>query len=87
MSSEGTASNAAPQVPNLQVIAQYIKDLSFENPGAAAEINQRPQIDLAVDLNAKRIENERRRAEKRKQVEAQEAAREEIRKKAAESIK
>lgn len=58
MSSEGTASNAAPQVPNLQVIAQYIKDLSFENPGAAAEINQRPQIDLAVDLNAKRIENE-----------------------------
>jgi preprotein translocase subunit SecB len=32
--------------------------LSFENPGAAAEINQRPQIDLAVDLNAKRIEND-----------------------------
>lgn len=58
MSSEGTAPNAAPEAPNLQVMAQYIKDLSFENPGAAAEINQRPQIDLAVDLNAKRIENE-----------------------------
>lgn len=58
MSSEGTDTNAAPQVPNLQVMAQYIKDLSFENPGAAAEINQRPQIDLAVDLNAKRLENE-----------------------------
>jgi preprotein translocase subunit SecB len=58
MSSEGTATNAAPEAPNLQVMAQYIKDLSFENPGAAAEINQRPQIDLAVDLNAKRIENE-----------------------------
>lgn len=58
MSSEGTASDAAPQVPNLQVMGQYIKDLSFENPGAAAEINQRPQIDLAVDLNAKRLENE-----------------------------
>lgn len=58
MSSEGTALNNAPEAPNLQVMAQYIKDLSFENPGAAAEINQRPQIDLAVDLNAKRIENE-----------------------------
>lgn len=58
MSSEGIDANAAPQVPNLQVMAQYIKDLSFENPGAAAEINQRPQIDLSVDLNAKRIENE-----------------------------
>jgi preprotein translocase subunit SecB len=58
MSSEGTAPNAAPEAPNLQVMAQYIKDLSFENPGAAAEINQRPQIDLAVDLNAKRLENE-----------------------------
>ena len=56
MSSEGTASDAAPQVPNLQVMGQYIKDLSFENPGAAAEINQRPQIDLAVDLNAKRLD-------------------------------
>lgn len=58
MSSEGTVSSAAPEAPNLQVIGQYIKDLSFENPGAAAEINQRPQIDLAVDLNAKRIEND-----------------------------
>ena len=46
--------------PVKQLILQkiYIKDLSFENPGAAAEINQRPQIDLAVDLNAKRLENE-----------------------------
>ena len=58
MSSEGTAPNAAPEAPNLQVMAQYIKDLSFENPGAAAEINQRPQIDLAVDLNAKRLDND-----------------------------
>jgi preprotein translocase subunit SecB len=58
MSSEGTTPNAAPEAPTLQVMAQYIKDLSFENPGAAAEINQRPQIDLAVDLNAKRIDND-----------------------------
>ena len=57
MSSEGTTSNA-PAVPNLQVMAQYIKDLSFENPGAVTELAQRPQIDLAVDLNAKRVEDE-----------------------------
>ncbi len=47
-----------PQVPNLQVMAQYIKDLSFENPGVAVELTQRPQIELAVDLNAKRLDTE-----------------------------
>ena len=57
MSSEGTTPDATA-VPNLQVMAQYIKDLSFENPGAVNEIAQRPQIDMAVDLNAKRVEDE-----------------------------
>lgn len=41
----------------------------------------------AVEQEAKRIENEQRRVEKRKQIERQEAAREEIRKKAEESIR
>ena len=53
MSSEGT--QAPPGIPNLQVAAQYIKDLSFENPGATANITDRPQIELAVDLNAARL--------------------------------
>jgi preprotein translocase subunit SecB len=53
MSSEGT--QAPPGIPNLQVAAQYIKDLSFENPGATANIADRPQIELAVDLNAARL--------------------------------
>jgi preprotein translocase subunit SecB len=59
MSSEGTpnAENRTA-MPNLQVVGQFIKDLSFENPGAAAEISQRPQIELAVDLNAKRLADE-----------------------------
>jgi preprotein translocase subunit SecB len=48
----GTATEAAPQ---LNVIAQYTKDLSFENPGATANIADRPQIELAVDLNAARL--------------------------------
>jgi len=61
MSSEGTPvpqDPNQPQVPNLQVMAQYIKDLSFENPGVAVELTQRPQIELAVDLNAKRLDAE-----------------------------
>jgi preprotein translocase subunit SecB len=58
MSSEGTpvpANPGQPGVPNLQVVGQYIKDLSFENPGATANIADRPQIELAVDLNAARM--------------------------------
>jgi preprotein translocase subunit SecB len=57
MSSEGTApENQAQQPPNLQVVAQYIKDLSFENPGVTQDVTARPQIELAVDLNAKRMD-------------------------------
>ena len=59
MSNEGTAAPAAnegqPALPNLQVVGQYIKDLSFENPGIATSISDRPQIELAVDLNAARL--------------------------------
>src|SRR6266481_3459679 len=56
MSSEGTPAPANPPgVPNLQVVGQYIKDLSFENPGATSNISDRPQIELAVDLNAARL--------------------------------
>ncbi|HET7084097.1 MAG TPA: protein-export chaperone SecB [Rhizomicrobium sp.] len=58
MSSEGTpapATEGQPGVPNLQVVAQYIKDLSFENPGAISNLTDRPQIELAVDLNAARL--------------------------------
>jgi len=57
MSSEGTAAPAAAK-PGLQVVGQYIKDLSFENPGAAAMINERPQIELGVDLNAVKLEED-----------------------------
>ena len=56
MSSEGTPANQGQQgVPNLQVVAQYIKDLSFENPGATSNLTDRPQIELAVDLNIARL--------------------------------
>ena len=55
MSNEGTPAPTNPGMPNLQVVGQYIKDLSFENPGATANIADRPQIELAVDLNASRL--------------------------------
>ena len=58
MSSEGLPPTPQDQaaMPNLQVMAQYIKDLSFENPGAVGEITARPQIELGVDLNARRLD-------------------------------
>ena len=58
MSSVGTAApgegNGAPQVPNFQAVGQYIKDLSFENPGAPAGLTERPQIEFGIDVQARR---------------------------------
>jgi len=51
----GGNGSEAPQ-SRLQVVGQYVKDLSFENPGAPASIAARPKIDLAVDLQARRVE-------------------------------
>ena len=56
MSSEGTpTAQDQPAMPNLQVMAQYTKDLSFENPGVTTGLTDRPQIELSVDLNAARM--------------------------------
>ncbi|MGQ0740740.1 MAG: protein-export chaperone SecB [Alphaproteobacteria bacterium] len=56
-----TSGNGGPQPeegaqPSLQIVAQYVKDLSFENPGIGTHI-QRPQIDMGVDLQARRAAN------------------------------
>ena len=56
-----TGGNGGPQpgeegARGLQIVAQYVKDLSFENPGIGTQI-QRPQIDLGVDLQARRAAN------------------------------
>ena len=40
--------------PQLQLVGQYVKDLSFENPGIGMAV-QRPQIEFNVDLQARRI--------------------------------
>lgn len=41
--------------PSLSILAQYIKDLSFENPGAPRSLTQRnksPAININVNVNA-----------------------------------
>lgn len=43
--------------PQLRIIAQYVKDLSFENPHAPASLGanqEAPKIDASVDVQAKR---------------------------------
>jgi len=52
----GAAPEASQQMPSIQVAAQYIKDLSFENPSMGLNI-QRPQIDFTVDLQARRMQD------------------------------
>jgi preprotein translocase subunit SecB len=46
--------------PAIRVLAQYVKDLSFENPGAPGTLRDGPQpkIDLQLDVNARRAEEE-----------------------------
>jgi len=48
---EGAAPNTGPQ---LMVLAQYVKDLSFENPNAPGSLTQgaQPQINVAVNVTA-----------------------------------
>ena len=48
---ESTAQSAPPQ---LNVVAQYIKDFSFENPNAPRSMaaGQQPQINIQINVNA-----------------------------------
>ncbi len=55
---EGSENGMDAQAPRVQVVGQYIKDLSFENPGAPANLTFRPQIELSVDLQARQVERE-----------------------------
>ena len=48
--------NAAP--PQLNVLAQYIKDLSFENPNSPASLGQQdkqPAINIQINVTAKNV--------------------------------
>lgn len=50
------AQPAADAQPQFQLVTQYVKDLSFENPGAPASLApQRPKIDLNFDIQVRRF--------------------------------
>lgn len=54
--------DAAPEAPPLVVHGQYIKDLSFEAPGAPAVFaqlaEQQPDIDIHVSVQARKLEGD-----------------------------
>lgn len=52
----GNAPEAAP--PQLNVLAQYTKDLSFENPNAPASLapqQQQPNINIQINVGANNL--------------------------------
>ncbi|MDQ8030046.1 MAG: protein-export chaperone SecB [Brevundimonas sp.] len=48
------ATGGQPQGPGFRIVAQYVKDLSFENPKApdSLRIDGKPAIDMGVEMNA-----------------------------------
>ncbi len=56
MASSTNGGPAAEQQPQLNVLGQYIKDLSFENPNAPRSLTpsqQQPSINIQINVNAK----------------------------------
>ena len=53
--SDTTETLAAPPTPNMMVLAQFIRDFSFENPRApnSLRVEARPEVDLGVEMSAK----------------------------------
>ncbi len=49
-----TGAAAQPTMPGFRMLAQYVRDLSFENPRApdSLRIEGKPSIDMGVELNA-----------------------------------
>lgn len=54
--------NGIDQMPQVRIVAQYIKDLSFENPHAPRSLQQtqgsQPRIDVQVNVNARKANDE-----------------------------
>ncbi len=50
----GSAPTEQPPVPGFRILAQYVRDLSFENPRApdSLRMDGKPAIDMGVELNA-----------------------------------
>ena len=52
--------NGADNAPQATLIAQYIKDLSFENPGAPGiyQVQAQPRIDVQFNIGAQQVADE-----------------------------
>jgi preprotein translocase subunit SecB len=58
-SENSTPANQQTSAPSVAINAQYVKDLSFENPGAPATLvaqKEAPKIEIALNLEAKAIQ-------------------------------
>ena len=49
----GESGKTAPPEPKIQMVSQYVRDLSFENPGIGRQVKN-PRVELSVDLQANR---------------------------------
>ena len=57
--SDGAQQGAQPQVPPLAVNLQYVKDLSFEVPGAPmiyTTLRNAPRVDINLDVQVRRLQ-------------------------------
>ena len=63
MAHEPEAAGGAGEVgngaaPSMNILAQYMKDMSFENPNAPQSLHSQetqPQIDISVNVNARTL--------------------------------
>lgn len=57
----GAAKTEAATQPSLNILSQYIKDLSFENPGAPKSLignSEAPEINISVNVGAEKVEDD-----------------------------
>lgn len=62
LATEGNGAAAAPEgqkaQPSMRILAQYLKDLSFENPNAPQALGpqqNQPDINISVNVNARNL--------------------------------
>ena len=67
------APSGAGGPPRIQMIAQYVKDLSFENPGAPGLASTQYGIEMGVDLQARRTEDQNFEVELKLRIDAKTA--------------
>lgn len=60
-STNGGSSHAEAKAPQAQIVGQYIKDLSFENPSVGKPIlkkDEQPNLEVQINVSAQRLKDE-----------------------------